>query len=464
MAANDVSARFARVYHGLKRLVVIESDGMISLSALRWLASQGAAFVMLERDGSVLATTGPVRPSDARLRRAQALADSNGVGLQLAIDLISEKLRGQQLIAKEKLNNSVASNEIDSCLSALKSAESISSVLSVEARAALAYWSAWADLKIQFSKIDLRRIPDHWRIFGTRVSPITGSPRLAVNPPNAVLNYLYAMLEAEARLAAAELGMDPGLGVLHKDRPNRDSLACDLMEPVRPLVDAYLFDWLRRGSLRREWFFEQSNGNCRLMGEFVARLSETAPLWRKAIAPIAEKAASMFWKSRAKPSAVRQIATRLTQTSRSKGRDAYRKALALQAPPEPLENRCSLCGEPIRKDAQCCAGCAPLVSRARLLQVSKLGRIATHTPTAEARRSATQLRQVAALKKWNPSDLPGWLDRDFYRRRILPKLPGVTIKKIGLTLHVSRPYAAMIRKGTQIPHPRHWLVLAQLTQ
>jgi len=200
------------------------------------------------------------------------------------------------------------------------------------------------------------------------------------------------------------------------------------------------------------------------MGEFVARLSETAPLWRKAIAPIAEKAASMFWKSRAKPSAVRQIATRLTQTSRSKGRDAYRKALALQAPPEPLENRCSLCGEPIRKDAQCCAGCAPLVSRARLLQVSKLGRIATHTPTAEARRSATQLRQVAALKKWNPSDLPGWLDRDFYRRRILPKLPGVTIKKIGLTLHVSRPYAAMIRKGTQIPHPRHWLVLAQLTQ
>src|SRR5215469_17531840 len=30
-----------------------------------------------------------------------------------------------------------------------------------------------------------------------------------------------------------------GLGVLHRDTPNRDSLACDLMEPVRPLVDAY---------------------------------------------------------------------------------------------------------------------------------------------------------------------------------------------------------------------------------
>ena len=55
-------ARFPRVGHGLKRLVVIGSDGLISFAALRWLASQSAAFVMLERDGKVLAAIGPVRP------------------------------------------------------------------------------------------------------------------------------------------------------------------------------------------------------------------------------------------------------------------------------------------------------------------------------------------------------------------------------------------------------------------
>jgi hypothetical protein len=58
--------RFARVGHGLRRLIVIGSDGMVSLEALRWLADQSAAFVMLDRIGDVLATTGPVRPSDAR--------------------------------------------------------------------------------------------------------------------------------------------------------------------------------------------------------------------------------------------------------------------------------------------------------------------------------------------------------------------------------------------------------------
>src|ERR1022692_4322634 len=66
------------VGHGIRRLVVIGSEGMVSLAALRWLADQDVAFSMLERDGKVLAVTGPVRSSDAKLRRAQALAHSSG--------------------------------------------------------------------------------------------------------------------------------------------------------------------------------------------------------------------------------------------------------------------------------------------------------------------------------------------------------------------------------------------------
>jgi hypothetical protein len=63
--------------------VVIGSDGLVSLAALRWLADQDVGFAMLDRRGSVLATTGPVRPSDARLRRAQALAFESGAALRI---------------------------------------------------------------------------------------------------------------------------------------------------------------------------------------------------------------------------------------------------------------------------------------------------------------------------------------------------------------------------------------------
>jgi CRISPR/Cas system-associated endonuclease Cas1 len=75
---------------------------MISLAALRWLADQDAAFVMLERNGKVLAVTGPVRPSDAKLRRAQALAHSSEAALRIARGLISQKLTGQEHVARRK--------------------------------------------------------------------------------------------------------------------------------------------------------------------------------------------------------------------------------------------------------------------------------------------------------------------------------------------------------------------------
>jgi CRISPR/Cas system-associated endonuclease Cas1 len=80
-------ARFPRVGHGLKRLVVISSDGSVSFAALRWLADQKAAFVMLDRNGSVLLATGPVGTRDARLRRAQALALHSGVAFPLIREL-----------------------------------------------------------------------------------------------------------------------------------------------------------------------------------------------------------------------------------------------------------------------------------------------------------------------------------------------------------------------------------------
>jgi hypothetical protein len=83
-SARDAGVgRFARVAHGLRRVVCVGYDGMVSLAALRWLADQKAAFVMLDRNGRVLVATGPVGPRDARLRRAQALAQSSGVAVSL---------------------------------------------------------------------------------------------------------------------------------------------------------------------------------------------------------------------------------------------------------------------------------------------------------------------------------------------------------------------------------------------
>ncbi|HEV2315554.1 MAG TPA: CRISPR-associated endonuclease Cas1 [Candidatus Acidoferrales bacterium] len=452
-------SRLPRVGHGLRRLVVIGSDGFVSLSALRWLADQDAGFAMLDRDGSVLATTGPVRSSDARLRRAQALAHQSGVALQIAKDLIDKKLLAQEQLVRDKLRDSVAGDRIAEIRRGLPICQSIEALRPLEALAAKSYWSAWRNVPVNFPTKDVPRVPEHWRTFGNRVSPLTGSPRLAVSPPNAMLNYAYSLLESEARLAVAALGLDPGMGVMHFDSPSRDSLASDLMEPIRPRVDAYVLDWVTRGPLRREWFFEQRDGNCRLMASFAQRLSETAPTWASAVAPLAEQISRAFSASVPKRSKRIFPSTRLTQNSRREGR-GNSPDLSVEALPR-LQRLCQSCGKPTR-GAEYCGACSPIARRDNLINAAKLGRIATHSPKAEALRAATMRIQEAAKRAWKPSDLPEWLNEKVYRKKIQPRLATFTVSAIASALGVSKPYATDIRAGKRVPHPRHWQTLAGL--
>lgn len=462
IGANRSHTRLPRIGHGLKRLVVIGSDGVVSLAALRWLADQSATFVMLDRDGSVLATTGPVRPSDARLRRAQALAVQSDLALEISRELIAQKLDAQAKVAREKLLDTATAETILQFRAGLASAESGASVRLLESQAGRAYWSAWRSLTMNFPKSDLRRVPDHWRTFGSRISVLTGSPRLAVNPPNAILNYLYAILEAEAQLAAAALGLDPGLGVLHADGPVRDSLACDLMEPVRPKVDAYVLDWILHETLRRDWFFEQRDGNCRLMAPFVARLSETAPTWSRAVAPFAEWMACRFSSGISKPNRQNSPATRLTQTHKRRAKGILIDPRIDDAPrPETV---CEGCGKPVMRGRKNCAKCAVAVSRENLVDVARLGRIAAQSQNAQKRRAEAQRRHEAGKRTWSPATLPTWLNNETYAQKIQPRLTGLTNGAIASALGVSMPYAADIRAGKRIPHPRHWLLLAQLVR
>jgi CRISPR-associated endonuclease Cas1 len=456
---NRRQGRFPRVGHGLKRLVVIGSTGMVTFEALRWLSDQDAAFVMLDRDGSVLAVSGPVGPSDARLRRAQSLAHHSGVAVRISSQLISQKLEGQERIARDVFRDLAITQTIASFRASLESASSIQEIRQLESQAAQAYWSAWRELPINFPTSDLNRVPQRWKTFGTRKSPITGSPRLAVNPANAMLNYMYALLESEARLAAASLGLDPGIGFLHVDTDARDSLACDLMEPGRPKVDAFLLDWVIKQPLRREWFFEQRDGSCRLMAPFAVRLSESSPAWRQILAPTAESISRVLWSTVRGHERRLRPATHLTQSHRRHAKGKPHPHVAV--PPRP-PRLCRTCGANVTNGYDRCASCKVVVCTQELIKAAEEGRTVSHSPKAEAKRAESRRKHSAAIKKWRPSDQPEWLSEQTYQLKIQPRLVQVTVPAIRMALGVSKSYAANIRIGKQLPHPRHWQVLARL--
>lgn len=232
------------------------------------------------------------------------------------------------------------------------------------------------------------------------------------------------------------------------------------MEAIRPQVDAFLLDWLKREPLRRQWFLEERNGNCRLMSSLASRLSETSQIWRRALAPFAECIARSLWSMTLKAAHGREMATPLTQSRKreAKGilvRESSKSGLKLPA-------TCRICGTALKSGLKYCSNCVPAISRENVLKAARLGRMATHKPEAQARRAGTQRRQNAALKAWNPGDKPNWLDEKAYRARVQPQLARVVVPKIMCELSVSEPYALRIRSGRCTPHPRHWLGLAKL--
>ncbi|PIP96385.1 MAG: subtype I-C CRISPR-associated endonuclease Cas1 [Rhodobacterales bacterium CG18_big_fil_WC_8_21_14_2_50_71_9] len=110
--------------------------------------------------------------------------------------------------------------------------------------------------QIYFSVFDaLIRSPDEGMRFSGR------SRRPPLDPVNAVLSFLYALLTHDCRSAAEGVGIDPAVGFLHRDRPGRPSLALDLMEEFRPvLADRLALSLINRRQLRSADFDRLDSG------------------------------------------------------------------------------------------------------------------------------------------------------------------------------------------------------------
>src|SRR4051794_4689403 len=142
--------RYARATCALRRVVVIGHSGIVSFEALRWLTDVGAAFIQIDRDGTILATSCPTG-GDARIRRGQALALFNDTGLVIARQLLTAKIAAQNRTLALVNAGASAHTEIDRALAAAEDAKTLDELLIGERDAALAYWDAWRSVEIRLA-------------------------------------------------------------------------------------------------------------------------------------------------------------------------------------------------------------------------------------------------------------------------------------------------------------------------
>ncbi len=362
-------------------------------------------------------------------------------------------------------------------LALLQRTDHLDVALIAEAQAAEAYWSAWADAPMQFARRD--QVPDHWRTFGMRRSPLTLRPRNAVNPYGCLLNLLYRFAEIECRIVLSARGLDCGIGLAHQDEPNRQSLVLDVLEVVRPHVEAHVLNLARTRTFSAKEFVETREGSCRCASSLAHECAATMPTWAKLVAPYAEMVARHI--ARLAKSGLGMAAPIGPKPSLDRARVSARlRPIAVPAAPKasrslPISttsNACQTCGAKlaIRKRLFCyqclpdrrrevlsaTTGSFQAAGPAKIATMRAAGHDPTQTPEVKRRRAASASQQRRAALAWCDD---GSLNGVDFRRDILPKLQGLPVRLIAEAMGATISHGSKVRSGLLVPHKRHWKTL-----
>lgn len=255
--------------------IYIKGDVKLQASLLAKLGEKNIGIICLSgrKNSPTLFMSRP--HNDAARRLAQyALASDDSFCLTFAKKLVLLKLVTQKnwmwQASHKRMDKkcllSARAEELDNLIQRVFQQSTVASLRGIEGRAAAVYFTA---LSIY--------LPPHLKFAGRNRRP----PR---DPFNAVLSLGYTLLHGEAVLAAYGAGLDPYIGFFHGLDFGRESLACDLIEPLRPLVDNWLLGCFRDRTLREE-YFSTTNEGCMLgktgRVQFYSAYEKAVTLWRK---------------------------------------------------------------------------------------------------------------------------------------------------------------------------------------
>ena len=123
------------------------------------------------------------------------------------------------------------------------------------------------------------------------------------DPVNALLSLSYTMAGNLVGQRLTHYGLELAVGFLHIPQRNRPSLALDVLEPVRPWVDEWLWQQVQGGLFTPKHFYQTKENGCRLDKKgrsifFSSWYSEAEPFLEKVIRDSVAELLVMLRKSR----------------------------------------------------------------------------------------------------------------------------------------------------------------------
>jgi CRISPR-associated protein Cas1 len=214
----------------------------ISTQAMRAVLQRDVPVFFLSYGGWLSGYARSVNDHSLDLRIAQhELVNDPIRSLPIARTLVLGKVKNQRTMVRRARGDDarIILQAMSLLMHRIERARSADELLGYEGTAAQRYFGA-------FSK--MLNVGTGFEVTGRNRRPPT-------DPVNALLSFGYSMLAKEALAAVIAIGFEPGLGVYHRPRPGRPSLALDLMEEFRPLiVDSTVLTAINNREMRQSHF------------------------------------------------------------------------------------------------------------------------------------------------------------------------------------------------------------------
>lgn len=243
--------------HHIESICAFGHEISISPFALDLCWENGVAVNYLGEFGHLRARVTGMADTSVLLRRTQfRAADDPTRTMSIARQMVAGKLQNSRnsllRAAREAADDTVrhqlttATDTIARNIAALNNSPDTASLRGLEGSAAAAYFNVFSHTlkqqKNDFAFVVRSRRPPHDFI-------------------NCLLSFLYGILRHDAMAALTTVGLDPFVGFLHAERPNRPALALDLMEEFRPwLADRLAITLINRQQISARDFNPRPGG------------------------------------------------------------------------------------------------------------------------------------------------------------------------------------------------------------
>lgn len=247
------------------------------------MSEQKIEFVRLDWRGRTTSVSGNSGYSaDPKLVDAQRKMRGTKRQLEIARWLVAAKLEAciktlENIIPNSQIRENAISDHKKRIrrINNSRNSISISQLLGMEGQSANSYFGTWQGLPLRWRGLSRKPIPSDWGEIAPRTMAWRKRSRLARHPLNAMLNYGYGILANQVRSQVVAAGLDPTIGIIHGNNENPIPLVYDLMEPIRPNVDAAILEFARRQTFTPGDFTISKLGGCRLTPNLARTLLAT---------------------------------------------------------------------------------------------------------------------------------------------------------------------------------------------